>query len=862
MLRVLSVFIYFAVFCGLSAQNADGTPFIPDTLVTSDVSDSLTVQDSLKKKNDIDAVVFASGKDSLIFDIASRKMFIFGEGDIKYKKTELKSGKINIDFRTSAIAAEGIKDSTDSTGVSFIETPVLSESDEVYSGHKLTYNFKTLRGYISLAKGESDGSKYQGEKVKKINKETFFIEQGAFTSCECDTPSTYFYADKMKVINQEQIIARWIWMYIAGVPVPVPLPFAVIPNKSGRRSGILPPGYSIDNARGQAFTNFGYFWAMSDYTDMRLTADYFSRGSFALRNNFRYVKRYDFQGNIDASYARSYYGDKNDPNRRTDTDWSLRLYHNQVIDPTMNLNAQLNYASSNYINNYSFNYNERLNQNISSSASLSKSYEFGNFSLNYRRNQVLSSGDISEELPSLRFSLNTFYPFRKESSVGSSGLKWYENITMSYSADMLNRRDKSNGNLKIRNGLKHNAVISFNSKIGYINVSPSINYNENWHSRRSIINSELRWKEYDEKKNTDIYEAVKDTVREKGLFSSRMITAGITLSTKIYGNMQPGILGVEAFRHVISPWVSFSYVPSMRDYNYGSYYISPDKKQYYSYDFDEVLQLGSPTKDRKTMNWSLNNVFEVKTMKDPNDTTSQAQKIELLNLNFRGGYDFSADSLRLGDLSVEAYTRLGNMLNVNAHAVYSFYSFNGTTGNKIDKFLIDDKKYLMRLMNFSLNLSTNIAGDEMTSDEPEEAATEKEETPDNIYADELFAAQSELEKKANFKIPWRLNLNYSYSYDQHNPTYKYKNSDINLDLSFNLTPQWKIQFRGGYDIFNKEFGYPQIDIYRELNCWEMNFSWQPIGQYRGFRFEIRMTPGQLRDIKVTKSTGRYTGYGY
>jgi hypothetical protein len=80
-----------------------------------------------------------------------------------------------------------------------------------------------------------------------------------------------------------------------------------------------------------------------------------------------------------------------------------------------------------------------------------------------------------------------------------------------------------------------------------------------------------------------------------------------------------------------------------------------------------------------------------------------------------------------------------------------------------------------------------------------------------------------------------------------------------LDLSFSLTKNWKFTVRGSYDFDRKEIAAPQVTIYRDLHCWEMNFTWNPLGFYRGYRFEIRMKAPELQDLKVTKSGGMYSG---
>jgi hypothetical protein len=39
----------------------------------------------------------------------------------------------------------------------------------------------------------------------------------------------------------------------------------------------------------------------------------------------------------------------------------------------------------------------------------------------------------------------------------------------------------------------------------------------------------------------------------------------------------------------------------------------------------------------------------------------------------------------------------------------------------------------------------------------------------------------------------------------------------------------------------------------------MNFSWSPLGQLSGYRFELRVKAPQLQDIKITKQN-RDAGY--
>src|SRR3989339_701463 len=357
--------------------------------------------------------------------------------------------------KDSTLFKKNIVDSlsmSDSTKVKLKQSPKLTEGSETYEGESIKYNFKNQRGYISLAKNKDKGQTYAGEAVNKVDKNTYFIKNGTFTTCDADTPHTYFAASEMKVIQKDKIIARWIFMYIGGVPFPIPIPFAVFPNETGRRSGLIIPAYGQENNRGQFFRNFGYFLAMNDYMDLALNGDYYTKGGWGARSRFRYAERYNFSGSLNAGYSKIILGEANDPNREVRTDWNISWYHNQQINPTTRFDVNLQFLSSNFLRNNSINYNDILSQDITSNATFSKIWDESgaSLSINYNRTQNLASGNINESLPNINFSKSMTYPFKRDNVESLSDQKWYELIGYSYSGQFTNNRRKTGGNLNVR----------------------------------------------------------------------------------------------------------------------------------------------------------------------------------------------------------------------------------------------------------------------------------------------------------------------------------------------------------------------------------------------------------------------------
>ncbi len=822
-------------------------PQVKDTISIKDTSDIISSlnQKQDKRKSDIDTIVFAEARDSIHFKIKDKMMLIFGQGEIKYRQTEIKSGIIEINFDNNEIFAEGIKD--DSLG-KIIQTPVLIEGTESYSGTRMKYNFKTQRGSISIAETEQEGAKYLGKKINKVDKQTYFIADGIYTTCNDSCYHYHFYSPRMKVIHKEQLIAEWIFIHFGGVPFPIPIPFAVFPLQSGRRSGLISPVFGEDTRYGTYFSRFGYFWAISDFMDWNITGDYYTRGSYRLSSLFRYAKRYEFSGNLEGSFARFVENEVTDPDRAERIDWRLLWSHNQTFTPTLRFDARLEFLSNNQIQRNISDLNEILRNQAYSNATLFKSWdESGNsISINYSRRQVFETNEINEILPSINFSMSQKYPFRSESGLSKN---FFESFGISYSSQFQNRRDRINKDLKIRGGISHQISTSFSPKIGYFNVSPYLNYQEKWYNKR-IEKFSLR-----SFRGSDSIV----TIDKKEINFVRTFSTGINVSTKLYGIFNPEILGVKSIRHQVIPTIGYSFIPDFSGpfWGYYSEYIN-QKGDRVKYDkFEREIFGGASGRESQNLNLSVSNIFEMKTLADPSDTTSKENKYQLLNLNANISYDFNADSLKFSDLMLNYRTQIGTF-SFDGSSSFTFYDYAENV-DRINKFLIDVGKGFLRLTSFNFSISFSLSADKLKKEKVDTLTELNREQFEFTNQTRSIYQGLYSDREPDFSIPWDLSLNYYYNEARPNPNRVFKSSSLSGSLNFNLTPAWKFSFTGSYDLIRKEFAAPQIRISRDLHCWIMNFTWNPIGTFRGYRFEIRVKAPQLQDLKLTKQDQFYEG---
>ncbi len=833
------------------SQKKDTLSFKSDSLKIK--SDSTLAQDdSSKTSGGIDAVVTYTAIDSIIFTFGNKQMKMFGKGDVKFKDLSLKSERIDVNWNTSELASYGVLDSvkakvSDSLKTRYSGTPVMVEGTDKYEGWKISYNFKSQKGRVTLANTEEDQGYYQGQQIKKIDKDMLFISSGYYSTCEFGHPHFYFFSPEMRVTVRDKIVARPIYLYIADVPI-FALPFGVFPSQGGRRSGIIAPAFVDKGSRGTGLEHFGYYFAMNDYMDMAVVGDWLTGGTYRASPNFRYIKRYDYSGSLSGYYQRTIENESHDPDFMDRADYYANLVHNQTFNPTTQMSVNFSFASSESFKR-ALTRNDYLNQEIISNATISKSWEgtSNSMSVNINRTQNLITGSITNTLPTISFNHSQSYPFRfgKQKNSSESSYSWYEMIGLNYgaSAQRIDNKTRSIDTLPFvydqRQGINHNLSFNIAPKAGYFTIAPSLSYNEKWYDRS------LSFKGLDTSGNPIL-------VDKYGFAAVRTFSTGVSISTRLYGMLNSPIPGLSGFRHTITPVVSYTYIPDFSEKQYGYYtrYIDKFGKEQKFDRFAKGVYGSASAYESQSIGMSVGNVFETKT--SAKDTTEKEQKYQLLNLGASASYNFVADSLKFSQISTNFRTDIGSILGIGGSANFNLYEFDQTAKTRVNRYLLERGKGIAQLTYLSLSLSTSLRG------EKKQPQTQQDVNDSARVADtqknQNFSGYKGIydTPEPDFSIPWSLSLSFNFSQSQENPQIKSRSANISGSLDFNLTENWKFTASSSYDIVTKQFAAPQMNISRDLHCWLMNFQWSPLGPYAGYRFEIKVKAPQLQDIKLTK----------
>ncbi|MCD7794479.1 MAG: LPS-assembly protein LptD, partial [Alistipes sp.] len=95
----------------------------------------------------LDDPISGKNKDSLVYDVRNKMVYIYNEGDVTYQKSNLKADYMQIDMNSKLIHAYGKPDSLE--GKAIVTKPEFSDGGEApYKMDTITYNLESKKAKI------------------------------------------------------------------------------------------------------------------------------------------------------------------------------------------------------------------------------------------------------------------------------------------------------------------------------------------------------------------------------------------------------------------------------------------------------------------------------------------------------------------------------------------------------------------------------------------------------------------------------------------------------------------------------------------------------------------------------------------
>lgn len=907
---------------GLKPLSLDSLPIQTDSII-ADVNDSIItdtvisdtieiddkiISDSIpsdrsgmtrinRNKVDLETGVTFSAKDSVVME-GNKLAYLFGNGEVAYGQYKINADEIKMVMDSTIVYAVG---RTDSLG-ELVGQPIFQDGGDSYESKSMSFNFKNQRGFVTDIITEQGEGYLTGGRAKKMEDGSFFAEGARYTTCEeHEHPHFYFQLTRGKMRPGKDVVTGAVWPVVADVPLPIALPFGYFPFSKDYSSGIIFPTFGDDYNRGFYARNGGYYFAFSDYVDLALTGELYTKGSWGLTGRSSYKKRYKFSGSFNISYLTTIMGDKGLPDYSKQQNFQVIWSHSMdtKANPNMSFSASVNFTTSGYtrndLNSY---YSNSFTENTKSST-VNMTYRFPGTkwtaSASMNISQRTQDSTLAVSFPNLNVTMSQTAPFKRKKAAGAE--KWYEKIKMSYSGQFQNsltaQQDvffKKSLIKDWRNGLRHSVPISATfSVLKYINVSPSISMTDRMYT------SKIK-REWDPNSSAEVLDTC------YGFYNLFDFQASLSADTKIYGFFKPmKFLGdkVQMIRHVLTPSLSYNYTPDFSDPMWGvygqySYVNNVGENVSRKYNYFQHGVFGSPGAGMSSsVSLSLSNNLEMKVRSDQDSTG--VKKISLIeNLSLSQSYNFAADSMNWSNLNTSILLRLTKSFNLNLSATWDPYTYAlNSSGNpvRVNKTRLQAGKGWVKLTSTGTSFSYTLNNNTFKKKKKDENKDNKNRNQNQEYDDEDFDSDEEssfanppearLSRKRKddsqkndadgytpWECPWSLTFNYSVNYGL--GKFNYEKMDYNgrftqnLSVSGNIRPtkNWNFSMSCSYDFQAHKIAYMNCNISRDMHCFTMSCSIIPVGVYKSFNFNVAVKSSLLKDLKYDKQSTRLNGINW
>ena len=800
----------------------------------------------------VDSIVYYKA-DYIDYVIDHENTILNKNAEVEYKETLIEAGDIVVNWDTNLLDAKEFH------GI----YPLVSIAGEnPMSGDYMRFDLINKKGTINKGKTNFDNGYYSGKIIEREEPNIMHMQESTYTSCELDHPHYYFLSEKMKMLQGDKIIAKPITLYISDFPI-ISFPFAILPNKGGdRRSGWIMPSIGNSNKRGTFLQNLGYYFAPNDYMDLKFLFSLYDLKGVNLKSQFRYNKRYEYNGNIKSTLKRDLVqiGDNTQDitnifSNNVTQDWDIHWTHQQSFDPYQNFNFDLTYITSNDFytsEDIGLDLDTRLKQKIESSLNYSKSWphQKNSFTLYLSDSyDVLSESNEPTETPNY-YKIRTLpkITFRHNSSrLFNDGDNWYNNIYGSMSSVFTGNQkvgfyldnDVKVDTIDYKSGVINNFNLSMTSKVfKWFSLNPNISLKESW---------VFRYKEYelDDKGNflgNDFYHYKED-------FKRRLSgSLSMSLSTKLYGIIPFKLGFLESIRHVLSPSISYSYTPSLL--NNRQYFQIDNSGNYLDY-FSGSLVGSTPSSNTEKYSFSLRNDFQIKYLNNLGNPIKENILFWTLNTSFNP----KATAFNWSPIISTIQAKIPHLFDINISMTHDLYK---------RQLNIEDNAYYERINSFapfprltSISASTDLAlsGNKFGYDNIiEQDSLDFEAKLDLTQSNDPYEPIIESGKIWDL----RLRFNYSMYQDQNSNSWD-KTFWVNSDVDMNISSKWKMTYSARFDMKDYEIVSHSLYLFRPLHCWDFSFKWWPSGDNKGFILNIYVRNSDLRDVKIKSTGGSFFG---
>ncbi|MBP6386098.1 MAG: LPS-assembly protein LptD [Pseudarcicella sp.] len=410
--------------------------------------------------------------------------------------------------------------------------------------------------------------------------------------------------------------------------------------------------------------------------------------------------------------------------------------------------------------------------------------------------------------------------------------------------------------------LNYSVPISLpNIKLGkYINLSPSMSLNGNIYTRKfkyQYIESSSEKFLFNKNDTTGAIIVERD---QSGFNTDNFdysTSFSVSTNTRLYGTLNFKKGRLSALRHVMSPSISASWAPDLKDKFYEKVQINtfkdPSKNEYkYISRFDPTRTLEvNQSSESGGLSFGLQNTLEAKIKAKTDTAKNDYEKISIIdNLSISTNYNFFAKAYKLSNISMNANSRV-KKFDINMGATFDPYMYQqdisrSAIGKRLDKLSISNGGGLANLSNFNLAISKSFS-----------PSKKQEKKSANASENDVKQINKNIDNYVDWSIPWNFRFSYQYNYSKEGFAPVTSTSNLSFSGDLKMTEHWNFNLSSGYDFDQKSVTFTTISLQRNLHCWVMEFSWTPVanpryGRVSNYNFDLRVNSSLLSELKLSR----------
>jgi LPS-assembly protein len=208
-----------------------------------------------------------------------------GDVDVRYQNTRLRADHVEYNEDTQVVIARGHVQLD-------YETQHVEAEDARYEVGTGRGTFHHVRATFAIQRRPTptllispNPIYFEAEEAERVDPTTYRVHRAWMTVCKPDRPTWKFYAPEATVYMRTSVHLESGNFRLFSVPV-LYLPYATFPAEKQRASGLLIPDVGDSTSKGFIFGDAAY-WAPTDWADMTLGLNYYSRRGWAQRGELR-----------------------------------------------------------------------------------------------------------------------------------------------------------------------------------------------------------------------------------------------------------------------------------------------------------------------------------------------------------------------------------------------------------------------------------------------------------------------------------------------------------------------------------------------------------------------------------------------